>query len=55
MYRLYGFIISNEIWSLSDKVERRQKKLESYALIQLTVGDTHAVTEEICCATTESD
>ena len=43
MYSLYGFIISNAIWSLSDKVNRRQKTLESYALIQWTVADTHAL------------
>jgi hypothetical protein len=55
MYGLYGFIISNEMWSLSDEVGWRQKTLESYALIQWTVGDTHGATEEICDATTESD
>jgi hypothetical protein len=55
MYGLYGFIITNEIWSLLDKADWRQKTLESYDLIQWTVGETHGATEEICDATTESD
>jgi hypothetical protein len=55
MYRLYGFIISNEIWIFLDKVDWRQKTLEFYAWIQRTVGDTHGANEEIWDATTESD